>query len=80
MTSNRPSGVNAAAFRYYWLRGHDRTWTHAAIPITGFVVCAYIWMSLRSQAKWAGLLWIVIGCLYMGGMSVYRRRVRNVTE
>ncbi len=80
------AGVNLASFRHYWLRHNDRSWSQAVVPLAGFAVCAYIWMSLRTQAKWAGLLWIVIGCLYMAGMRLtrgspdYRRDVRNVTE
>jgi putrescine importer len=71
------AGVNASSFRHYWWKGRDRTWSHALIPACGFAVCLYIWLSLRPQAKIAGLIWITIGCLYFGIRMAARRRSQS---
>ena len=65
-------GVNASAFRYYFLRSRDRRLTHALVPLAGAAVCLYIWWSLRWQAKLAGLTWVALGAVYFA----MRRRFR----
>jgi amino acid transporter len=67
------AGVNAASFHHYWWKRNARTWSHALIPMLGLAVCLYIWLSLRPQAKLAGFVWIVVGCLYFFG----RRRLQH---
>jgi putrescine importer len=57
-------GVNASAFAHYWLRGKDRRWTQFVVPLAGFAVCLYIWLSLRTPAKIAGFAWLVCGAVY----------------
>ena len=57
-------GVNLAAFAHYWLRGKDRSWTQLVVPLAGFAVCLYIWLSLRTPAKIAGGAWLVCGAVY----------------
>jgi len=68
------AGVNASSFRHYWWKGRDRSWSQAVIPVCGFAVCLYIWLSLRPQAKIAGLVWTTIGCVYFGVRLAARRR------
>jgi amino acid transporter len=70
------AGVNVSSFRHYWWKGRDRTWSQALIPICGLAVCLYIWLSLRPQAKIAGLIWITIGCVYFGVRMAARRRAQ----
>jgi amino acid transporter len=67
------AGVNAASFTHYYLCGRDRSWTHVAIPVSGFLVCVYIWLSLRPQAKIAGFAWVALGCLYFAVRRMMRR-------
>ena len=57
-------GVNASSFHHYYLRGRDRHVIHALAPLTGAVVCLYIWWSLRWQAKLAGFAWVAAGAVY----------------
>jgi amino acid transporter len=57
-------GVNLAAFMRYYVRGDRRSFLDLAPPLLGFVVCAYIWWSLRWPAKLAGLAWLAAGLLY----------------
>jgi len=56
-------GVNAASFTRYFLRG-EKKWTNAVPPALGFLICFYIWLSLRTPAKIAGASWLVAGILY----------------
>jgi amino acid transporter len=57
-------GVNAAAFTHYYLRGNRKSWSALVPPVLGFLICFYIWLSLRTPAKIAGSIWLVIGILY----------------
>jgi putrescine importer len=57
-------GVNLAAFTRYWVRGSDRRVTDFVLPLLGFSVCFYLWISLRWPAKVAGGLWLGAGVLY----------------
>jgi hypothetical protein len=56
-------GVNAAAFRHYFLRG-EKTLRNFLPPLFGFAICFYIWLNLRWPAKLAGGLWLLAGVLY----------------
>lgn len=57
-------GVNLAAFSRYWLRSDDRRVWNFLLPLLGFLVCLYLWISLRWPAKVAGGLWLAAGILY----------------
>lgn len=57
-------GVNLAAFLRYWLRADDRKVLNFILPLLGFAVCGYLWLSLRWQAKLAGGIWLAIGIIY----------------
>jgi len=58
------TAVNASAFLHYFVRGHNRQWTHAVLPLLGCAVCLYICSSLRWQAKVAGCVWLALGALW----------------
>jgi amino acid transporter len=64
------TGVNLAAFRYYFLRGRNRGWTYLVLPLAGCAVCLYIWSSLRWQARLVGIVWLFIGAM----LAVVRRK------
>jgi amino acid transporter len=57
-------GVNLAAFVRYYLRASKRTFFDFVSPMIGFIICLYIWWSLRPTAKLAGLAWLAAGLLY----------------
>jgi amino acid transporter len=59
-------GVNLAAFVRYWVRADkaQRKWTDFVLPLLGFLICLYIWWSLRWQAKLFGGLWLLAGIVY----------------
>ena len=62
-------GVNIATFRqFFFLRplGEKRNiFSDAILPISGFVVCFLIWISLPTPAKVIGGLWFLIGLIYL---------------
>jgi amino acid transporter len=57
-------GVNLAAFTHYWVRAEDRRLSAFVLPLLGFLVCFYLWLSLRLPAKIAGGAWLAAGLLY----------------
>jgi amino acid transporter len=71
-------GVNLAAFTRYWVRGEDRNAANFVLPLLGFLVCLYLWLSLRWPAKVAGGVWLAAGVLY--GAFKTRGFRRNVVS
>lgn len=57
-------GVNLAAFVRYYVRSQEKTILNLVPPLLGFVICLYLWLSLRPPAKVAGLVWLMTGFLY----------------
>ena len=57
-------GVNASAFVRYFVRAERRTLGNLLVPLLGFIVCLYIWLSLRTPAKVVGLIWLASGLCY----------------
>jgi amino acid transporter len=57
-------GVNASSFVHYWLRAEKRKLSNFLPPVLGFLICFYIWTSLRTPAKVVGFLWLLTGVLY----------------
>jgi amino acid transporter len=45
-------GVNLAALRRFGLN---------AIPVGGFLICAYLWANLSTAARTLGLVWLILG-------------------
>ena len=57
-------GVNASSFVHYFLKGNQKKFTYLIIPLLGFIVCFFLWLSLGIWAKIAGLCWLSLGVLY----------------
>ena len=57
-------GVNASSFALYFLRNEKKTFTNFIVPVLGFSVCLYLFLSLGIKAKIAGLSWLTVGVLY----------------
>jgi putrescine importer len=57
-------GVNASAFRRFYLRASDRRLVNAVVPAVGFLVCLLLWCNLAVQARILGAAWIAIGLAY----------------
>ena len=49
-------------------------------PLLGFLICFYIWWSLRPVAKIGGTLWLAAGTLYCARLTGLFRRPVNMTS
>ena len=72
------AGVNLAALAHYGVRSKDRKWHDFVLPLLGFLICAYLWWSLRPLAKIAGGSWLAVGILY--GLIRTRGFKQNTTS
>jgi len=57
-------GVNLAALARYYVRASKRNLLNLVVPLTGFLICFYLWCHLARPAKLAGLAWLSTGFLY----------------
>jgi amino acid transporter len=57
-------GVNVSSFVHYYLRQPEKKLWNLLPPVLGFVICFYIWLSLRMPAKIVGSLWLATGVAY----------------
>ncbi len=57
-------GVNASSFALYFLRNEKKKFTNFIVPLLGFSVCLYLFLSLGLKAKIAGISWLTVGVLY----------------
>jgi amino acid transporter len=57
-------GVNVSSFVRYFLRAEHKRVGSLLVPFLGFAVCLYLWLSLGSVAKIAGLVWLALGVFY----------------
>jgi len=57
-------GVNLASLVHYAVRGGQRSVSHIAVPVLGFLICLFIWANLSPAALWAGAAWMASGIAY----------------
>ncbi|MCX6255558.1 MAG: APC family permease [Bacteroidia bacterium] len=57
-------GVNVSSFVRYFLRNEHKTFGHFIVPVLGFTVCLYLWLSLGLKAKIVGMCWLSAGLIY----------------
>jgi amino acid transporter len=57
-------GVNASSFVHYFLRKERKTFGRLIVPVLGFTICLYLWLSLGIKAKIIGMCWLTAGVLY----------------
>jgi putrescine importer len=57
-------GVNASSFIHYFIKGDRKKFTYFIVPVLGFIVCLYLWLSLGIKAKIVGLCWLSAGVMY----------------
>jgi amino acid transporter len=54
-------GVNLAAFVHYKFRSTEKVPLPAVIPVSGFLVCGFIWLHLTHAAQLLGAAWMAVG-------------------
>jgi putrescine importer len=77
-------GVNLSVIAHYYKRGELQGLRHILMnftaPLLGFLVCAFIWWSLRTPAKIVGGCWLLLGVLYCAWKTrLFRRRLMLVS-
>jgi amino acid transporter len=73
-------GVNAAAFTHGFWRSGKRQIGNLLPPALGFLICLYIWLSLRTPAKIAGAAWLGVGIAYAAWKTRGFRREISFSE
>lgn len=54
--------LHVSVFVHYIVKNKSRNyWSHFFLPLTGFIIIAYVWINLAPQAKTLGLSWIAVG-------------------
>jgi len=71
-------GVNASALVHYKFRAKEKIRFAAAIPLSGIIICTFIWFNLGRNAQLLGFTWIAIGLLVYWFQR--RRRVSTLSE
>jgi putrescine importer len=57
-------GVNASSFVHYFWKGTEKTVWNFVVPVVGFVVCARLWWTLSTPAKYLGTAWMIAGIAF----------------
>ncbi len=62
-------GVNLAALSHFWFSreavGHREFFVDAFVPGFGIVFCIILLVSLQAWTKYAGVIWLLIGIVYL---------------
>ena len=66
-------GVNLAAMVRFAVR--PKRLARAILPLLGFFICLYLWLSLRTSAKVVGMVWLLLGLAF--GAWQTRRLARS---
>ncbi|MCX6622035.1 MAG: APC family permease, partial [Acidobacteria bacterium] len=71
--------VNLSVISHYFIKGKQRRGlalvTNLAMPLTGFLVCFYVFLNLSRTATVIGSIWCVAGIIYVG---IRARGFRNI--
>jgi amino acid transporter len=70
-------GVNVSSFVHYYLRAERKKFTYFIVPVLGFLICFYLWLSLATNAKIVGLCWLAAGVLYGAYKTSWFRKPIN---
>jgi putrescine importer len=76
--------VNLSVIRHYFLRGNRRNGLavvrYLIFPLTGALVCAYVWFNLGSNAKLLGFGWLLVGLVYLAVLTAGFRKPMGTLE
>ena len=71
---------NVIPEKFFGCHGLRSTMVNLLPPLLGFLVCLYIWWSLRTPAKIAGFIWMSMGVLYRAWKTdLFRTRLTLVS-
>jgi amino acid transporter len=80
--------VNLSVIRYFYLclrrRSGMALLTNLVFPLTGAVVCFYVWLNLSTKAQVAGFGWLALGAIYLAiithGFRIPPRSLSSLKE
>jgi len=65
--------VNVSVISHYYVHGGRRSgsdfWHYLVFPLSGAVVCVYLWLSLSGPAQMAGFAWLGAGLIYLAVLT-----------
>lgn len=62
--------VNLSVIGHYFFREKQKAiWKNLIAPALGALVCAYLWLSLSPNAKFAGAIWMSLGIVYLAFLT-----------
>jgi hypothetical protein len=65
---------------YNFVRNKHKTFWNFIVPVLGFSVCLYLWLSLGMKAKVAGLCWLSTGFLYGAWRTSWFRKPLSFSD
>ncbi|GAA2082537.1 amino acid permease [Pseudolysinimonas kribbensis] len=72
------SFVNLSVIKHFLIdrrqRGGRAIWLFLVLPIIGFAMTAWLWTSLAPLAFWIGIPWVVVGLIYLLGLTRFFTR------
>lgn len=67
------SMVNLAVIKFFLidakLRGAKAIFLYGVLPLIGFALTVWLWFSLSAEALIVGIVWVVIGVIYLAAIS-----------
>ncbi|MFN7997473.1 MAG: APC family permease [Bryobacteraceae bacterium] len=65
--------VNLSVIRHFYLRARRRNGlallTNLLFPLSGALVCSYVWLNLSLKARVAGFGWLALGVIYLAVLT-----------
>src|SRR5699024_1945649 len=56
--------LHVSVFTHYVINNKSKNyWSHLILPLIGFIIIAYVWLNLATEAKTLGLSWLAIGII-----------------
>src|SRR5699024_3515706 len=56
--------LHVSVFTYYIVKQKSKNYfSHLVLPLIGFIIIAYVWINLATEAKTLGLIWLSIGII-----------------
>ena len=57
--------LHATVVWHFFIKNKDGKWfTHLILPLFGFIITFYTWISLDSASKTMGIIWVIVGIAY----------------
>jgi amino acid transporter len=77
--------VNLSVIGHYFFRlgqrGYIYAWINLTSPIIGFLICLWIWLSVSPLAMKVGLVWTILGLVYLIRLTHgFQRKLRNIGD